>query len=63
MVEVLNADKNLNYFSEKLTLELKDILKAQFNTEPNDMEVQEIGRHIAQIVLLKHSKRLTLTEK
>lgn len=48
-----NTSENLNYFSDKLTLELKGILESQFNTNPDEIEVQEIGRHIAQFVLLK----------
>lgn len=42
-------------FGVKLISELKDIIKAKFDTEISDMEAQEIGRHIAQFVLLKES--------
>lgn len=48
-----NTRENLNYFSEKLTLELKSILESQFSVKPDGIELQEIGRHIAQFVLLK----------
>ena len=50
-----NIKNNLNYFSEELTSELKDILKMLFDVEVNNVEVQEAGRHIAQFVLLKET--------
>ena len=46
---------NLSLFSEDLTSELRDILNLPTIAEQNNTEIQEIGRHIAQFVLLKES--------
>ena len=46
-------------FSEKLLCELKEILKTSSSTELDDMELQEIGRHIAQFVLVKETQKVT----
>ena len=44
---------NLNLFSEELTSELEGILALMTNAKQSDVEIQTIGRHIAQFVFLK----------
>lgn len=48
-----------NIFSKKLLSELKTILKTSSVLEPDELEFQEIGRHIAQFVLVKEAQKAT----
>lgn len=46
-------NSNQGWFSEGLMSELSQILKKQFNTSPDAMELQQIGLNIARFVFMK----------
>lgn len=47
-----NTRGNLNFFSDRLTSELRSILESQFDVSPGDTELQAIGCRIVQFVAL-----------
>lgn len=51
----------LEFFSEKLTNELKEILERNSNKKFDDVELQDIGRHILQFVTIKEHQNNTKT--
>lgn len=53
--QTLSVERNLNFFSDKLASELEGLLASLCNAKPTETELQEIGRHIMQFVLVREN--------